>query len=99
MKQFMMSFIAMMAMCVMAETGVAGRLFIGKGDYANRSIFLPAAGYGTNTDLGTPVTRGVYWSSTPDSGNLKYAWFLNFESSLGGSANYRYMGRSVRPVR
>lgn len=79
--------------------GVAGRIFIGKGDYANRSIFLPAAGYGTDNNLGTPVTRGVYWSSTPDSGNLKYAWFLNCESSYGKSTNYRYMGRSVRPVR
>ena len=79
--------------------GVAGRVFVGKGDYANRSIFLPAAGYGTNTDLGTPVTRGVYWSSTPDSGNSRYSWFINYESYLGESANYRYMGRSVRPVR
>lgn len=79
--------------------GVAGRLFAGKGDYADRSIFLPAAGYGTDNNLGTPVTRGVYWSSAPDSGNLKYAWYLNIESDINRLANYRYMGRSVRPVR
>ena len=80
--------------------GVRGHLFTCKGDYANRSIFLPAAGYGYDSSLFYPGSDGNYWSSTPNSGNSDDAWSLYFSSgSFGRSSDYRYYGQSVRPVR
>ena len=80
--------------------GVPGRLVTGKGAYANRSIFLPAAGYGNDSGLNYPGSYGLYWSSTPDSGDSDYAWLLYFSSSDFSSryGSYRYNGQSVRPV-
>ena len=80
--------------------GVNGRLVTGKGDYADRSIFLPAAGYGDSPYLIGPGSGGYYWSSTPDSDISNLAWFLRFNSSyfyLGGCSPD--VGQSVRPVR
>ena len=80
--------------------GVSGRLVTGKGNYANRSIFLPAAGGGYDSGLYYPGSGGLYWSSTPSSGNSIYAWSLYFYSSNFCRGNYsRYSGQSVRPVR
>ena len=81
--------------------GVYGRLVTGKETYANRSIFLPAAGYGSDSYLQNPGSRGIYWSSTPYSDNSKWAWSLIFidSSNFSRNYNYRYDGRSVRPVR
>ncbi len=80
--------------------GVPGRLVTGKGAYADRSIFLPAAGDGYDSYLRDPGSRGRYWSSTPDSGNSDRAWLLYFYSGdFYRSYSYRYYGRSVRPVR
>ena len=81
--------------------GVYGRLVTGKGAYANRSIFLPAAGDGDASYLSNPGSYGSYWSSTPRSGLSDYAWRLYFDSSNFGRSYYyyRYYGRSVRPVR
>ena len=80
--------------------GVSGRLVTGKGNYANRSIFLPAVGNGLDSDLLYPGSDGLYWSSTPSSGNSSGAWYLYFNSSDFRRSNYfRYGGRSVRPVR
>ena len=81
--------------------GVSGRLVTGTGAYADRSIFLPAPGYGSGSNFGNPNSHGYYWSSTPDSGDSHYAWYLDFNSSL--FQRYIYYGRqyglSVRPVR
>ena len=81
--------------------GVSGRLVTGKGAYADRSIFLPAPGYGSGTSFGNPNSHGYYWSSTPDPDDSHYAWYLDFNSSL--FQRYIYYGRqyglSVRPVR
>ena len=81
--------------------GVSGRLVTGKGNYANRSIFLPAAGSGNISSLYYPGSRGYYWSSTPNSDDSDDAWFLYFSSSdfHRGSLNARFTGQSVRPVR
>ena len=80
--------------------GVSGKLVTGKGDYANRSIFLPAAGYGFDSYLFCPGSYGFYWSSTPHSGTSDCAWYLYFYSgSFYQSDGYRSNGRSVRPVR
>ena len=81
--------------------GVSGRLVTGKGAYADRSIFLPAPGYGSDSTFGNPNLRGYYWSSTPDSDNSYKAWYLDFNSSLFQRDAYygRQYGLSVRPVR
>ena len=82
------------------SNGVPGRLVTGKGDYASKSIFLPAAGYGNDSNLYYPGSYGFYWSSAPTSGDSRYAWNLYF-----GSDNFyryradRYDGFPVRPVR
>ncbi len=47
--------------------GVAGRRVTGKGDYSDRSIFIPAAGYGDDSSLIGPGSYGNFWSSTPYS--------------------------------
>ena len=81
--------------------GVSGRLVTGKGAYANRSIFLPAAGNGYVSSLFYPGSRGNYWSSTPNSADPDYAWSLYFGSGSFDEDNdgCRYDSRSVRPVR
>ena len=43
------------------QNGVYGRLVTGKGAYANRSIFLPAAGSGYDSFLSSPGSYGNYW--------------------------------------
>jgi len=80
--------------------GVNGRLVTGKGAYADRSIFLPAAGDGNDSYLGSPGSDGYYWSSTPHSDDSLDAWYRDFYSGSFGRGYYsRYRGRSVRPVR
>ncbi len=81
--------------------GVFGRLVTGKGAYADRSIFLPAAGFGFDSFLLDPGSDGNYCSSTPNSDYPSYAWVLYFYSSDFGRSSYgdRYYGQSVRPVR
>ena len=80
--------------------GVSGYLVTGKGAYADRSIFLPAAGYGYGSGLFGPGSYGNYWSSTPTSGGSYGAWCLPFGSSYFDRSGYdRVHGQSVRPVR
>lgn len=78
---------------------VAGYIVTSKKEgYADRSIFLPAAGYRTNTYL-YDGSRGLYWSSSLYESLSNYARILNFSSdSHGTSISSRYYGRSVRPV-
>ncbi len=80
--------------------GVSGRLVTGKDDYADRSIFLPAAGLGTGSNLSSPGEIGFYWSSTPEPGSSSGASYLRFNSGwFYRDALHRHTGRSVRPVR
>ena len=80
--------------------GVSGMLVTGKGGFANRSIFLPAAGYGRDSYLVNVGSAGGYWSSLPDSNFSTLAWYLLFDSDYVNRDYYnRYDGRSVRPVR
>jgi len=79
--------------------GVNGYVVCGRGDYANRSIFLPAAGYGNRTSLDLAGLNGSYWSSVPRSDYNSSAWGLLFLSGYHGTeGDYRYHGQSVRPV-
>ena len=100
-------FSALISNCTTTWTtrnGVYGRLLTGKGTYADRSIFLPAAGLGHGSNLNPPGSYGDYWSSTPYSDDsFYYAWDLSFNSSFfyrdNGRLRSRYAGHSVRPVR
>ena len=78
--------------------GVSGCLVTGKGDYANRSIFLPAAGYGNGSYIFYPDSYGYHWCSTPISNDSRIASDFFYSSDLRQTDNFRYYGQSVRPV-
>ena len=96
---------ALVSKCITTWTtrnGVYGRLVTGKGAYSDKSIFLPAAGYGYALYLDLAGLYGSYWSSTPYSGISDRAWYLGFDSGDFREYYYyysRYDGLSVRPVR
>ena len=80
------------------QNGVNGYVVKGRGAYASKSIFLPAAGYGNGTSLYRSGSNGYYWSSVPSSDSY-YAWDLYFDSSYHiTSYSDRYDRQSVRPV-
>ena len=83
------------------QNGVAGRLVKGKTTgYTDKSIFLPAAGYGSGASLYSSGSHGDYWSSTPYSDYSLSAWGLYFSSSnFYRHDRNRSNGRSVRAVR
>lgn len=83
-----------------ARNGVNGQLVKGRGAYSSKSIFLPAAGYGSGFCLSYLGSLGYYWSSTPHSDHSDVAWGLDFYSSFfHRDDSSRRDGRSVRPVR
>ena len=96
-------FAALISNCTtvwIVTNGVYGRLVTGRGDYADRSIFLPAAGDGHDSYLDDTGSNGLYWSSMPYSDSSYRAWYLYFGSGFFvWSGSYRCGGRSVRPVR
>ncbi len=80
------------------RNGKNGYVVRGRGNYASKSIFLPAAGRGDGASLDYSGSSGYYWSSVPYSGSSN-AYGLDFGSSLRGTNdNGRYGGQSVRPV-
>lgn len=83
-----------------SRNGVLGRLVKGRGAYASKSIFLPAAGIGDGSSLRSSGSYGHYWSSSPLS-NSDYALGLYFHSGNFGVYGYydRGLGQSVRAVR
>ena len=77
-------------------TGVAGKVFTSTVN--GKSVFLPAAGYCSNSSVYYVGSYGYYWSASWDSSS--YAWYLVFYSGyqyLNGY--YRYYGFPVRGVR
>ena len=63
------------------------------------SIFLPGAGFRYDTYLTNTVSYGYYWSSSLDTDDTILAWAVNFRAGyVYRLSNYRYLGRSVRPV-
>lgn len=79
--------------------GVSGRMFTGKGNYSDYSIFLPTAGYSSSGS----VTGGFsdYWSSTPNGADNAY--YLSLFSVIGYNtyvvkSDRRSYGYSVRAV-
>jgi hypothetical protein len=80
------------------QNGVRGRLFTASN---GNSLFLPAAGYRSNSNLNYNGSWGRYYSSSLVTNNPRNAWhfyFDSFECGLG-KYDYRYYGRSVRAVR
>ena len=77
--------------------GVNGRKFTSK--INGNSIFLPAAGYGGDDDLGNAGLYGYYWLSTQEPDGSSGADVFDFNSDayifFYGS---RVLGLSVRPV-
>ena len=62
-------------------------------------IFIPAAGYRSGSSLYGAGVYGGFWNSTPYGSNSRSAYYLDFtSSSLYMYYDYRYYGRSVRPV-
>ena len=81
------------------KNGVNGYIVRGRDAYAANSIFLPCSGSGYGSSLYSAGSGGDYWSSVPSSDYSYRAWRLYFTSSDHGTDNnYRYDGRSVRPV-
>lgn len=79
-------------------SGVNGYTFTGNGN----TIFLPAAGYRSGTDLGDQG-YGYYWSSSLFESYPDYGQYLYFYSGLVGVSDYnfdgRFSGQSVRAVK
>ncbi|MGM9746521.1 MAG: hypothetical protein ACI30H_06160 [Paludibacteraceae bacterium] len=79
------------------RNGVNGREVTSK--INGNSIFLPAAGYRSNDDLGDAGNYGSYWSSSLYTGypyDARYVYF--YSDNVYRYYYYRYYGRSVRPV-
>ena len=84
------------------RNGVNGCLFTGKGEYADRSIFLPAGGWfnGSNTDSRYQhnyQTYGDYWTSTVISTGNAYRIQFKEDSYPVGSDSKIY-GFTIRAV-
>ena len=82
--------------CTLPGYKVAGRA----SGYTSNNIFLPEAGYFSNTDHEvTELSHGDFWSSTPISSDNANAYFLYWRTDHQGvTDSYRYTGRSVRAV-
>ncbi|MBQ0021333.1 MAG: hypothetical protein KBT39_12535 [Bacteroidales bacterium] len=79
------------------DTNVKGRIFKGKGDYASKSVFLPAAGRFDGSHVTDVGTEGYYWSSTPSGSlNAEYLYFVSGYAYVLVSS--RHFGCSVRAV-
>ena len=78
------------------RNGVSGYKVTGPN---GNSFFLPAAGWRDGTSLCGTDTWGYYWRSTPDEEDTRRSYGLSFFSGGHGTSwNYRYYGRTVRPV-
>ena len=82
-----------------AQNGVKGYKVIGSN---GNSIFLPAAGFRSNSDELTSSetgNNGVYASRTLVSFGPSYSLYLFFDNeNKGWSTMYRYVGYTIRPV-
>ena len=76
--------------------GVEGYVVRGRGKYASKSVFFPAAGYGRGTSLYNAGSCGSCWSSKLSDDIV--AWALSFDSSYDNSLYCLDCGKSVRPV-
>ena len=79
------------------QNGVKGYKVTSKSN--GNSIFLPAAGYRSDSSLYGVGNDGCYWSSSLNTGFPNYAFDLYFYSNyVNCSSGNQYSGFSVRPV-
>ena len=76
------------------QNGVKGYKVTSKTN--DNSIFLPAAGYRSSSDLIDAGSRGDYWSSSPSTSDACILYFGS--GGVSSSSSDRYFGRPVRPV-
>ena len=84
-----------------SQNGVNGyKVTSKKSGYTNNSIFLPAAGYRNESSLNEAGSGGYYWSSSLNTDNPYYAWYVGFYFVYGVHRDYRNRcyGYTVRPV-
>jgi len=83
------------------RSGVYGRLVTGRGTYASKSVFLPAAGYCHDNSLMDAGSKGFYWSSTPnqDFSDSAKSFYFYWGSFYPIEHQARLYGFSVRPIR
>ena len=81
------------------NTGIAGRIFTGKGNYANSSLFLPAAGDFDGTSYYNGGSYGYYWSSTLYSSTNGRDLYFGSTGVNPQSYSSRFAGYNVRAVR
>ena len=78
------------------ETGAAGMIVTGT---TGNSIFLPAAGYRSESDLTLAGADGYYWASSIDLPMPSDAKRIHIASGVAGKGHLdRYLGFSIRPV-
>ena len=89
------------------STGVKGKTFTGKNSYSDITLFFPAAGYRTATNLMVAGSDGYYWSSSLRKYPGAYAdkafhlYFIPGGNVVFTGNDYWtdcYYGYSVRPV-
>ena len=79
--------------------GVNGYKVSSKQQGNTNSLFLPAAGCRSGSSLCNVGSSGHYWPSSLDTSNSRYAYLVDFGSRyVNWYYDYRYSGRSVRPV-
>ena len=80
--------------------GVNGYLITSnKYGYSDRSIFIPAPGRQTETNIEGAGSSGFLWSNSVYASSPNYVLYTGFNSgSVSAAACYRYYGQSVRPV-
>ena len=77
-------------------SGINGRLVTASN---GNSIFLPAAGYRSFSNLYGACSDGYYWSSSLYANVPYVAYYVRFDSvNIDRYVDNRYYGRSVRPV-
>ncbi len=77
------------------QNGVNGTLFTA---FNGNSLFLPAAGYCSESALMSVGNYGYYWSSSVDTDRPDYVWEFHIrDTSMHPTA--RYFGQTVRAVR
>ena len=70
-----------------------------KSNYTDNWIFIPATGVMQSRGIVGLDSGGSYWSSSPDTGNQRYAKYLGFGSNrIGAYGDYRACYRAIRPV-
>ena len=80
------------------RNGVLGCVVRGRGEFAEDSIFLPAASNGSGTLFIDSRECGRAWSSTPSLGSSKGLYF-DSKKLFFVETETRFFGSSIRPVR